>query len=71
MKAGKKRVKEPMKAEKEETRAKEAVTANVNVLEDQIRKRAYELYLAREGGPGSDVDDWLRAEAEILWKVSH
>jgi len=39
--------------------------------EEQIRKRAHELYLARKGGPGSDVQDWLRAEAEIMWKLDH
>jgi len=32
---------------------------------DSIRTRAYELFLARAGGPGSDVDDWLQAEAEL------
>jgi hypothetical protein len=34
--------------------------------EQQIRTRAYELYRARNGEPGHDVDDWLRAEEEIL-----
>jgi hypothetical protein len=34
--------------------------------EDRIRARAYELYLEREGGEGSELGDWLRAEAEIL-----
>ena len=42
-----------------------------NPREEQIRKRAYELYLARKGGPGSDVQDWLQAEAEIIWKLDH
>ena len=31
--------------------------------EEQIRRRAYELYEARERG--DDVEDWLEAEAEI------
>ena len=35
-------------------------------LEEQIRRRAHELYLERGAAPGSAVDDWLRAEAEIL-----
>lgn len=39
--------------------------------EEQIRNRAYELYLARNGGPGSALEDWLRAEAELEWKLSH
>ena len=52
--------------------SKELVTAKTaNPREEQIRKRAYELYLARKGGPGSDVQDWLQAEAEIIWKLDH
>lgn len=35
-------------------------------LEDQIRLRAYELYEARGRQDGHGLDDWLRAEAEIL-----
>jgi len=33
--------------------------------EEAIRIRAYELYLARDGSPGSPQDDWLQAEREI------
>lgn len=33
---------------------------------EQIRIRAYHLYLVREGLPGDPVDDWLRAEAELI-----
>ena len=33
--------------------------------EEQIRVRAYELYVARGGEDGHDVEDWLEAEAEI------
>lgn len=32
--------------------------------EEQIRTRAYELYLGRAGAPGDEVEDWLRAERE-------
>jgi len=35
-------------------------------LEEQIRQRAYELYLQRGNEPGSELDDWLQAEREIL-----
>jgi hypothetical protein len=35
------------------------------LLDEGIRRRAYELYLARGGRDGSDVDDWLTAEREI------
>jgi Protein of unknown function (DUF2934) len=34
-------------------------------LEEQIRKRAYELYEARGREDGLHLDDWLRAEGEI------
>jgi hypothetical protein len=32
--------------------------------EEQIRARAYELYLERGGGPSDEMEDWLRAERE-------
>ncbi len=37
-------------------------------LEHQIRLRAYELYEARGGQDGYELDDWLRAEEEIREK---
>ena len=33
--------------------------------EQEIRERAYEIYLQREGHPGDEVDDWLQAEREL------
>lgn len=35
-------------------------------LEEQIRRRAYELYIDRGNESGSEADDWLQAEEEIL-----
>jgi len=35
-------------------------------LEERIRRRAYELYLQRGNQSGSELDDWLQAEEEIL-----
>jgi Protein of unknown function (DUF2934) len=32
---------------------------------EQIQARAYEIYLERRGAPGSQIDDWLRAEREL------
>jgi hypothetical protein len=32
---------------------------------DAIARRAYELYVARGGSDGQDLDDWLQAEREI------
>jgi hypothetical protein len=44
---------------------KEAQQQKPPPTEDDIRKRAYEIYCARGGGPGDEVDDWLKAEAEL------
>ncbi len=33
--------------------------------EEQIRLRAYEIYLERGGGDGNDADDWRQAEHEL------
>jgi len=34
-------------------------------LEEEIRRRAYAFYEQRGREDGHDVDDWLRAEAEL------
>ena len=34
-------------------------------LEDEIRRRAYELYQQRGSGSGSEAEDWLTAEREV------
>lgn len=34
--------------------------------EEQIRVRAYEMYLQRGGQHGHDRDDWLQAEYELM-----
>jgi hypothetical protein len=33
--------------------------------EEQIRQRAYEIYVLRGYVDGSDQEDWLQAEAEL------
>jgi hypothetical protein len=35
-----------------------------STLEEEIRRRAYELYEARGCQEGYALDDWLRAEAK-------
>jgi hypothetical protein len=32
----------------------------------EIALRAYHLYLERGGAPGNELDDWTRAERELL-----
>ena len=36
-------------------------------LKERIRNRAYEIYIQRGSKPGAALDDWLKAEEEILW----
>jgi hypothetical protein len=35
-------------------------------LEELIRRRAYELYVERGNQSGSELDDWVQAEEEVL-----
>jgi hypothetical protein len=36
--------------------------------DEDIRRRAYQMYLERGGGHGEDLDDWVRAEQELKTK---
>jgi hypothetical protein len=33
---------------------------------EEIALRAYQIYLERAGAPGNPLDDWTRAERELL-----
>jgi len=35
-------------------------------LHDRVARRAHEIFLERGGAPGHEVEDWVRAEGEIL-----
>lgn len=37
----------------------------MNMERDRVAQRAYELYLARGGGAGQELDDWISAEREL------
>jgi len=43
-------------------------TGSLELTEDSIRQRAYELYEQRGFEHGHDMDDWLQAEAEVMSK---
>jgi hypothetical protein len=34
-------------------------------IEERIERRAYELYVQRGNQSGSELEDWLQAEAEV------
>jgi hypothetical protein len=37
---------------------------------EEIALRAYQIYLERGGAPGNALEDWTRAERELLGKTS-
>jgi hypothetical protein len=45
------------------TRAAEDVS--VGAKDEEIRRRAYEIFVERGEEPGRELDDWLRAEREL------
>ena len=54
------------------TQAKTGEASVGNAARDEdIRRRAYEIYLERGSEPGRELDDWLQAERElergVLW----
>lgn len=44
--------------------------ANQRPTQEQIAARAYEIYLARGGDHGRDVEDWTQAEEELTQRTT-
>lgn len=44
------------------------ITQSTSELQEQIRRRAYELYEQRGRDDGHELDDWLTAESELAQK---
>lgn len=40
-------------------------TSQTQPTPEQIRQRAYEIYVSRNGTPGDEAQDWLQAEREL------
>jgi hypothetical protein len=40
-------------------------SASHAINHEEIRRRAYEIYLERGGLPGRELEDWLQAEREF------
>ena len=43
----------------------ENTSVHYTTSHEEIRLRAYEIYLERGGFPGNELDDWLQAEREL------
>jgi Protein of unknown function (DUF2934) len=50
--------------------AKKPRAAEIHPTTEEIALRAYQIYLERSGAPGNALDDWTRAERELLEKSS-
>src|ERR1041385_6774637 len=47
----------------------ESIFDELRMMEDCIMKRAYDIFRSN-GETGSDLDNWLAAERELVWKPS-
>jgi ABC-type tungstate transport system permease subunit len=43
-----------------------ASAAQVQASQDRIRERAFEIFEKRGSKPGHDLQDWFRAERQVL-----
>jgi len=55
---------------KTDSRNKQVATAEPPRIEEEIRTRAFELFEARGREEGHELEDWLRAEEEIVGRKS-
>lgn len=46
-------------------KARRSQSAAAAITETQVRERAFQIYLARSGGPGDACSDWYQAEREL------
>jgi HSP20 family protein len=54
-------------AEKLPIRQSPSILEDLKALEERITQRAYEIF-STNGIPGRDLENWLQAENEIVWK---
>ena len=50
------------------TTARKSITPKSTLTHEEIALRAYQIYLERGGAPGNELEDWTRAERELLEK---
>ncbi len=56
----------PKTRERSSPAAKKLRTTKAPPTKEEISLRAYHIYLERSGAPGNELDDWIRAERELL-----
>lgn len=50
------------------TAVKKTRTAKLHPTHEEIARRAYEIYLERGSAAGNEMEDWTRAERELMEK---
>jgi HSP20 family protein len=49
-------------------RKSKSVFDEVERMRDRIMRRAYDIFTSNGGFFGKDIDDWLQAERELVWR---
>src|SRR5262245_7758650 len=49
-------------------RKAESVLDEIEKINHEIMRRAYEIFAGRGGGSGNELDNWLAAERELVWR---
>jgi HSP20 family protein len=57
-----------MAKEQIELKKRDSVLDELNRLHEDISQRAYELFRNHQGFFAGPLDDWLRAERELVWR---
>jgi HSP20 family molecular chaperone IbpA len=55
------------KWEDQSSTSSEPALRRIEEISDAIRRRAFELFEERGSAPGGELDDWLRAEEDVLY----
>ncbi len=59
------KAKTKVRAASSRAKRKSATTSTQPTLQE-IQLRAYQIYLERRGAPGNELEDWVRAERELV-----
>jgi HSP20 family protein len=49
-------------------RKKDTIWEDMEQMRDRVMRRAYDLFLGEGCRIGKDMEDWFKAERELLWK---
>jgi hypothetical protein len=61
----------PRTRESSSPKARKSPNAQSHPTQEEIALRAYHIFLERNGAPGNALDDWTRAERELLANGNH